>query len=323
MKKKKVSKGIIFRVLTVMAGVFFALFLSGASTVSATSGYVIENADVEIVGDFVLERAKFEAVLDPGETVSEVIGVINRTDRTVTYSIEVEDFTSGGGSPVTLLGDERGPYSLKDYFKPDVWEFTLEPKQRIRLPIEIVIPEDAEPGGLFGSVIVASNPASGGGNPIISRLASLFFVQVSGDVQQEGELNSFGVIPNKKIYTSGAPTGFALASQNNGSVHLNSYGIIRVTNSLGVVVEEIEVKPYFTLPDSTRSVQLDWSPDLLVGRYTATAVINRGYEDIIDEMSVSFWIMPTGLLVKWFIGILIFILLLRLVFSKFEIRTRN
>jgi len=324
-KKNKVSKRRTLGIFGLISAIFFTLFLSGASVVSAASGYIIEDADVEIVGDFVLERAKFEATLHPGETVIETIGVINRTDRTVRYTIDVEDFSGSadGTSPVNLLGAERGPYSLKDYFNPHVWEFTLEPKQRIKLPVEIVIPEDAEPGGLFGSVIVVSNPEIASGNPIISRLASLFFVRVSGDIQQEGKLDAFTIQPSKKIYTSGAPTGFSLTSSNAGSVHLNSYGVVRITNSLGVIVKEVEVEPYFTLPGSVRSISFEWSPDLLIGRYTATALINRGYDDVIDEMSASFWIMPTGLIVKWFIGILIFILLLRLVFSKFEIRSRN
>jgi len=328
MKNTQHAGRIVSFIITAIALVFsFSFFASTAYATEGDHKYKIEDTGTQIFGDFVLENAKIEVALDPGETASQDMVVINRTERDVKFLVSVEDFTGSptGESSARLLGDERGPYSLKDYFNPEVWEFVLKSGQKITLPVEISVPEDATPGGLYGSVLVASQPAGGGQNPVISRLGALFFVRVNGEVVEDGLLESFVMTPSQKIFTKGTPEKFTLTTRNNGTVHMNSYGIIQITNSLGVIVDEVEVEPYFTLPNAVRSADIIWesASSLLVGRYTATALINRGYDDIIDEMSVSFWIMPTGLIVKWFIGIVIFIILLRLIFSKFEIRTRK
>ncbi len=326
-RNKKIPAGGVF-VLALF--VIFAFW-----SVPALRAYEIKNVNAGDKGDFILQPAKVEVSLDPGTSVTKNLDIINRLGETRDFKIEIEDFTGSktGQRAAVLLGDEKGPYSLRDYIKPEVTEFTLKQGQKITLPITISIPDDGEPGGRYGSILVSTTPpekgadegeGAGGGTKIISRLGALFFVRVNGPALEEGSLKDFKASPAKKIFhEKDGPSGFDLVFENKGNVHLNPYGTINVSNTLGMTVAEIEVQPYFAMPGSLRQRHLDWGGKTLLGRYTATAQINRGYGNIVDEKSITFWVLPWKILLGGF-GIIFFIVfVVRWFFSKFELKKKS
>ena len=287
-----------------VVGAFFAA--------SAASALVIEDTGLEDNGAFSIQPAKLEVNLDPGEEKKVELEVINRTGATRLFKIVVEDF-KGSRDPNTttvLLGDERGPYSLKDYVLPEVSEFEIETGKKAVVSIAIKIPEDAEPGGLYGTALITSLSGRDA-TPLITRAGALFFVRVNGEVRESGRLTEFAAKGEKSVYFDKGPDQFSLLFENDGSVHLNPYGEIVIKNSLGVTVDEIEVAPYFAMPDSIRLREVQWNRNILLGRYTAVAKINRGYDDIVDELSVSFWVLPLGMIVGGFAAIVFFVLVLK------------
>jgi hypothetical protein len=68
--------------------------------------------------------------------------------------------------------------------------------------------------------------------------------------------------------------------------------------------------------------EFSWDREWLLGRYTATAYINRGYDDIVDEVSVSFWVLPWKVVGGTFLVIFIVLFTLRTFFRTFEIKRR-
>ncbi len=85
----------------------------------------------------------------------------------------------------------------------------------------------------------------------------------------------------------------------------------------------MELEPWFVLPKSLRSRDISWNRDMLFGRYTATVAINRGYDDVVDEYSVSFWVLPWKVLSVVFLIIFTFLFGFRLFFKKFEFKRRD
>jgi len=315
--------------LPVLLFLVSSILLGSAVTVSAYQFQTLSDTKVE--GDIILGPTKTEFFLDPGETATKEIMITNRTGQTLRFQIEIEDFV-GSRDPsqsIVLLGDQKGPYSLKDWLVPEIKEFTLEHGQRIYLPIKISIPQDAEPGGRYGAVFAAALPpdpmteeqkeAAKGQVGIVSRAGSLFFVKVKGDVTEEGYLKS---LSTKNYYEKG-PINFQLLFENNGSIHLVPYGIIEIFNILGKKIDEIEIDPYFAMPDSLRLREISWDKDLLFGKYTALASINRGYQDIIDQKQIEFWVIPWKIVLTGIFGLFLLIFLLKLLFAKFEIRKKG
>jgi len=287
----------------------------------------------EVVGDFVLGPGKTELSLEPGQAALVELIVTNRTGRTRTFNLEVEDII-GSANPnkaVVLLGDDRGPYSLRDYIQLSATAVELEHTERARIPVVVAIPEDAEPGGLYGSVLVNTVAIEGevgntsGTAPqsaVITRVGSLFFVTVSGESNKVGKLVDFGTVPEKKWFSNG-PIKFQLLFENDGTVHLNPYGEIRITNLFGDEVGFIELEPWYALPGSLRLREVEWDRGLLFGKYTATANINRGYEDVIDTMEYSFWVLPWKILLGVFVAVFIVLFLIRAFFRTFEFKRKG
>lgn len=173
---------------------------------SFVSAYSISRVEVENKKDFVVGPGKIEVFANPGETIKKTISVINRTNRRATYSVVTEDFIGSDrkDAPVVLLGNDKSPFSFKDGLVPEVKQFTLNFAEKIDLPVTIKIPENAQPGGFYSSVIIASEPTPSAveqtGARSISRVGVLFFVRVNGEVKEEGKVGDFRVTGERKLF---------------------------------------------------------------------------------------------------------------------------
>jgi hypothetical protein len=287
----------------------------------------------EVFGDFVLGPGKFELELAPGQSRTVELTIGNRMGETKIFSFETEDMTGSqtGDSAVVLLGADRGPYTLKDYIQISSPQFELAHAERARIPVTISIPADAEPGGRYGSLLVSivSNPndADGGSGAapasvVISRIGTLFFITTPGETRREGELREFSTIGRQSFFASG-PITFGVVFENTGPVHTTPYGEIRITNTFGDEVGFVQLEPWFVMPQSLRNREVQWNRSFMIGRYTATAQINRGYDDIIDTQSFTFWVIPWDIVGYVFLGFFLFFLLLRFLFSRFEFKRKG
>lgn len=306
---------------------------------SSVSAYEIENLDMPVENDIVLGPGKIELQLDPGQKAKAELIITNRMGKMREFTVEIEDF-KGSHDPqkaIEFMGEAEGPYSLKNYLSPEISEFVLSHGQRIRLPFEISIPEDAEPGGLYGAVLVsASDPEdlnsavekekAEGQMKLITRIASLVFIRVNGEVTEDGFLQEFKISEPQKLFYEKSPISFEFLFQNNGNVHLSPYGKIEIINLMGKKVGELEVDPYFAMPDSLRKREIEWDREHLFGRYTATLFLNRNYvgeENIIDQKTITFWVFPWKIVLIVIFIIIFLILLIRWFFKKFKFELKK
>ncbi len=282
--------------------------------------------------DFVVGPGKFELELAPGQSRTVEIAVSNRMGEAKWFKFEIED-TAGsvdGSSAIRLLGSERGPYTLRDFISVPTMEFLLQHGERARIPVTISLPADAEPGGRYGSLVVSTVTKDANPNPvgetlpssaIVSRIGTLFFITTPGESNRSGELRSFTTVGGKSFYNSG-PVNFGIAYENTGSVHTSPYGEIRINNMFGEEVGYSALTPWFAMPQSLRTREVVWDRELLVGRYTATLFLNRGYDDIVDEASVTFYVLPWKLVLAVFLGLFLLIVSVRFVLNRFEVKRK-
>lgn len=316
-----------------------ALFALGALVLALPAYFVNaqeitrESVGAGDYGDFVVGPGKIELPLAPGGTRIVEMTVTNRLGEPRLFKLEVEDAagTKDPSRPVILLGDDIGPYTLKDYLHFPEDSFVLGAGERARIPVTVALPEDAEPGGRYGSVLVTTTtlPNETGvssnaqtGSAIVSRIGTLFFITTPGQVELDGQLTGFSTIPDKTFFTKG-PIDFSILFENNGSIHLNPYGTISISNMLGEEVGFIEMDPWYALPQSLRFREVSWDRELMIGRYTATLELNRGYNDVIDTATISFWILPLNVVLPILGGILLFVIILRYLFTRFEFKRKT
>ncbi len=289
------------------------------------SAYTISSTSAPVSGDFVLEPAKVEMIMAPGSTAETELRLTNRSDKTLTFSVSVED-TKGSDDAsrsVILLGNEDGPYTLRHMVQPEIDTFTLKSREEIRLPVTITIPEDAEPGGRYGSVLFESGDEGGTGSRTISRLGALLFIRIEGETKEEGALEQFRIKGGSNVFFTEEPIAFEFTYRNTGSVHLNPYGMITIQNILGMVVDEIEVLPYFAMPESLRAREVVWGHGPLLGLYTVSLEQNRGYDDIIDTKTIHFVVLPWKEMLAGVVGIIILALIIRWFVTTFEFKRKE
>jgi hypothetical protein len=286
----------------------------------------------DVFNDFVVGPGRFELALEPGQSRTVELVVSNRMGVDKVFSFETEDAegTVDGSQPLVLLGDDRGPYTIKDYISVPHNKFTLKHAQRARIPVTISIPADADPGGRYGSLLISivsdkqELNAAGGAAPasvLVSRIGTLFFISTPGTTKAAGETLDFATVNNQSLFTD-SPISMSVVFENTGDVHLNPYGEIKITNLLGDEVGFVELAPWFVLPDAIRNRVVDWDRELLIGRYTATAQINRGYDDIIDTQTVVFWVLPWKILLPIFIALFLIFAAIRYIATRFEFKRK-
>lgn len=312
---------------------FLILFIS-ISTTPVFGAVSREQLNLEDRGDFIIAPGKTEVVVDPGTTETKNLTITNRTGEEVTFALEIEDFRGSreADQTVVLLGDEDGPYSLKNFIEPEVDEITLAQGERATIPVDITIPEDAEPRGYYGAVVVTNAPQvekrleEGGGATaqIVSRIASLMLVRVSGEVEEDGELASLEFLGPEQKFFQTKPDGFELQFENNGNVHLVPYGQVFIKNMFGATVAALPVDAFFALPDAVRFQEILWDSDrFLLGRYTAEAEINRGYDGVMDTKTLVFWVIPLKIVIPIVLGIILLIGLIYYILTHFELKKKS
>jgi len=281
------------------------------------SAYTVEELNFSVEGDIVVGPGKTELYLDPGGQYTQEIIVSNRSGVDKIIDISVEDFESSNDADEVLkfLGGGVGPYSLKDYVKPEINQITLKHGQRLRLPVTISIPKDAEPGGLYGAAMISASNVGDLGDgveagtagskiKVVTRVASLFFVRVNGEVLENGALKEFTT--NKNFYEKG-PIAFSVTFENTGSVHLSPSGSIEIKNILGTEISKVNLDSWFVMPQSERTKQAKWSSDFLMGKYTAILTLDKGFNGLTETKEISFWVIPWKLLSMVAIGLILFI----------------
>ncbi len=283
--------------------------------------------------DFVLGPGKADLLLNPGEKVTQKVTVTNRFGKDQEFKVEVEDFSGSFDTDETvrLFGSEKGPYSMKDYVKPEVYEFSLRHGEKITLPVEIEIPEDSQPGGLYASVLVSTVPDEEVDEnlaqaKIISRLGALFFVRVAGDTIESGHLQDFGVKEAENGFYEKGPITFEIFFKNEGNVHLNPSGKIEIRNMIGRKVSEQAIESFFAMPNALRKMSVDWEGGFLMGRYTAVLTLDKNYQQKPNEsetMEVSFWVVPWKVLLGAFAAILILWRIFIYVRGKFKFEIKR
>lgn len=305
------------------------VWLLGAPTAFAL---VITDSNAEIRNDFLVEPARIELTLKPGESVTRALGVVNRTEKLQEFLVEVEDFTGSRDlkNNVVLHGSDKSPYTIKDFIRPEVESFRLKPKQRAELSVNIAVPPDAEPGGRYASVLVSigssDNMEGETQARTVSRIGALFLVRVAGEALEEGRLADFRLSGEKSAFRDHGPYNFEVLFENNGNVHLAPSGHVHIANMFGKEVKTLDVPPFFSLPDSLRAAEAKWEPPFAFGRYTATVELQRGYQsspDQTDTRTITFWVLPWKILLGILIAIAITAAIIRTLIKNYEIRRKG
>lgn len=256
----------------------------------------------------------FELTANPSESLTNEIKVSNPTENTVSVKMEVEDFTAMGETGQVKVEEiENETYSLKKWVAITPAEFVLEPGGQKFVSFTVEVPENAEPGGKYGSILATLTGAIGPevtGVAIAQKLGALLLLSVSGEIKEDIVVKEFSA-PNFSEY---GPIDFNIRFENLGTVHLKPRGLVTVTNLFGKEAANIEFPQQNVLPGAVRKIKASWNENWLWGiKYQATLVGSYGSSNTPFSAVTTFWTFP------WKVGLGILVVLVLTIYLTVRI----
>jgi hypothetical protein len=274
-----------------------------------------------------------QLTIGPGEKWSSSLKVVNNNTYDIPYYAEVVDFEAEGEhgrssfTPILEIPEEEAEFATRSLAR---W-ITLSPEPTVvqrgmsgEIPFTVQVPENAEPGGHYAAILIGTQPnsadeAQGPSVKISTRVSSLIFVRIRGDVVEEGRIREFR--SEKSLYQT-PEAELLLRFENLGNVHLQPQGDITIYNMWGKERGRVLInqKTNFgnVLPNSIRKFQFSWKGEhnpFDIGRYSAIVTLAYGSESKRNISATNyFWVIPVipvlvgltvvvsfGLLLVWFI----------------------
>lgn len=248
----------------------------------------------------------FELTANPGDTLTNILKVYNPTDSIMAIKMEVEDFTVRGElGQVIIEPAETETYSLARWITTEPLEFTLGPREQKFVDFTINVPENAEPGGKYGSVLASTAGIIGEeitGAVVAQKVGALVLLTVSGEVEEELIVKEFSC-PSFLEY---GPVKFTIRFENTGTVHLRPRGFVVITDWRGKKVADVAFPQNNVIPGGIRKIETSWDKKWLVGRYTAMLVGGYGIANTpFNPPVLTFWVFPWKIALAIFLGILV------------------
>jgi len=305
MKQRVIASiaGLIAIVSVILIGVHAAT----AQSVNAPSGGGGNSLKITPVrNDVTAER---------GETKNVDVFIENVSNQTVTLRAILNDFVAGGENGeanLVLDEDEYAPtHSLKRFLQP-VGDVTLNPNERKKVPVTIVVPESAQSGGYFGAVRFAPVAGPDGQVAVSGSVASLILLKVPGGYVESVELEEFSILQDgkpKTRFTSTENVTALVRLENKGNVQVEPFGAVFVTKG-GKEIHSAKINDITPagsiLPDSVRRWEVPLANMDKFGKYTVTMTVGYGENGGTLTQERTVWVIPTLYIV---IGIAILALL--------------
>lgn len=256
--------------------------------------------------------ATIEDGAQPGETVEERVTVTNISDEEKVfylYTREIKGVQESGAPIFTEPGAEVTGFEITEWITLAETELVLSPGQVIDVPVTIAVPDDASPGSHFGGIFVSVEPPRlreiGAG--VGYEVASIVSIRVAGDVIDDARIRSLST--DRFVYGE-KDVEFLARVENQGNILIRPRGPMTITNMYGQEVAAITVNDSLAgvFPNTTRDFTIEWNDESLgFGKYEAVLALvyegDRGQNTI--DATVSFWVLPTNIIVPILIGVLV------------------
>lgn len=264
-----------------------------------------------------LKPTSREVMLTPGEKTVTSVELENETQKEITLTTQVVNFTAKNETGEPAFDFNATPTDIATWTTPESGPFTLAAGQKQTVLITFTTPADATPGGHYVAVFfneVGSNDASKVN--IESKLGALFLATVEGTYTQSGAIATF-TTANDQVYFDKGPISFIYRYENTGEVHLKPTGTLTIKNMFGKTVKTLAVNDELgaTLPGTVRTYSIsDWTkPGNGYGLYSATLSLKSGAVE--NTKTIHFWLFSgfsmIALIVIAILLILIAVLLLK------------
>ncbi len=262
-------------------------------------------ADVNSSRGLTVLPAKFELTSTAGETIKQSIKITNDDEYDYIFAISLDNIDSTGENGEVVVGSSNPniPNLLSSWIKFDKVNGKIGSKETIIINYNINIPDGAERGGKYASIVISADKVVRNANEpsATARVVSLAMLTIAGDFKDILKVTSFNLSRDENDYS------FELKVRNNGINHTKPKGTIVITDLFGRKIDEVALTGENVLPSTVRRMSTIWSPpDNLFGIYTATLAADYGQRlDSSFTAVTRFYFFPAKYTIPMIILILI------------------
>lgn len=197
------------------------------------------------------------------EKVTNAVKVFNETAQSITFTASTANFIAKDeeGDPEFL--PETNQEDLAGWIQVGRGPYTLQSGQRMDVPFEVKIPENADPGGHYATIFFTQENTTANVNAsqitVNLKVGTNIFLSVAGEVHQAASVSSFSTIDGKKHFNH-LPVTFVTRVVNSGNVHIAPIGNVTIRNMLGgtTMVLPFNTTKGYVLPNSARKFTSTW-----------------------------------------------------------------
>ena len=289
------------RIFKQMRSIFFAFLLLAIYYLLPTTIFAAATDSLSLT----ITPPLFQLTQSPGTDWNSMLRIVNVNPYDIVVSASATDFHPDGETGNAVL-EETPPADPSDTHRMSGWislpvgTITIPRGKTGDIPFAIHVPVNADPGGHYAAILIGTSPGNkpgGTGTSISSKVTSLIFFRVPGEVIEDASIRDFYA---QQRMVQSPDNSFLIRFENKGNVHLVPQGDIVITNMWGKERGKIAINESSSfgnvLPHSTRKFAFDWhgeSNPLEFGRYSAVATLVYG-EDGRKTVyrTLYFWVVP-------------------------------
>ncbi|OGK31050.1 hypothetical protein A3F29_02470 [Candidatus Roizmanbacteria bacterium RIFCSPHIGHO2_12_FULL_33_9] len=291
------------------SNLFFILVLFTSSLLLFTFNSVFAQSVIPLTAS----PARQEILVDPSEQQTISVRFLNQGDSPISGIIRVADFIvdNKDGIPRILEDSSQASpkYTASTWIKSNSDRITIASKDNVLLQFNIQVPDNARAGGRYVAIFfepegvvpqeTGANQEAGSG--VSTRLASLLYIRVSGEISEQAMISRF--------FASGfvefGPIKIETDILNRGDYHIRPKGVLALVNPFGSVVAQETLKEENIFPDTLRTFENELGSKYMLGRYKLTLTASYGEKGQSMSRSIFIWIVPWRIILILILTIII------------------
>jgi hypothetical protein len=274
-----------FRHILILPGIILLLAVFGFA--SFKTAFAQKSSNVGMI----VHPSNFDLAESPGKTITDTITLDNLQSQPIKVKVVLRNFVAQGEEGSVNLTTDDTTYSLAKWIKVDPMTVEIKPHESSIFTFSIAVPENAEPGGHFGSIVFTTVPPEikGTGAVLSLEVASLLSLEVPGEAKEKAVIQSFTT--DKSFYEFG-PAKFITRISNQGKRHIVVNGSVVIKGMFGQSYVVPLHPPENILPGATRKITTILNNKLLVGPFTAKFIATYGTKGEQLNAGVEFTAFP-------------------------------
>ncbi|MCW2922291.1 MAG: hypothetical protein JWL76_2165 [Thermoleophilia bacterium] len=267
----------------------------------------------------VTPRIDVDRKLRAGDAFTCTLTIRSRRTATTTFQLEPYGII-GSKAPNAAFeyvdsDDDRWDATAGPWIEPLVPEVTIKPRGVAYVPVTVTVPAKPPVGSAYGSVNVVSRTRASAGENVVgieSQVATVFLLRVGGEGRPDLRLRH---VDAPKLRWNRDAWKLTADLDNEGTLHANASGRVRVKSIFGNVVAELPIRRETVLPGGREPIAGTWKGVPWFGLYrydvrVANGPVTKGEQVPENVETVDGWFIA---LPPWWVLALIALVLVALV----------